>query len=210
MEAAGGSNSSGESWKVPGSGRGLWACTEESMASATRPAVFGLGDECPSRNSSDYQIQECDLWPGRSLFCSFSASQAYVNDVVEIEIWPAVPDGEREASKGVDNSLECCQRVRWVLHSQQGWEGVENKRCKPDCGAWFKGLSVLLWKFPSASWRVGDGFFGGHNSCGSKQGFQGQHAQQRNVGRAQAGGTETLKMALREWPLFWRGVKKMH
>lgn len=31
-----------------------------------------------------------------------------MSDVAEIEIWPAVPGGEREAFKGVDNTLERC------------------------------------------------------------------------------------------------------
>lgn len=65
---AGGSHHPGESWRPPEHGQGLWAWAEESMASAPRPGVLGLGHAHPSRNSPDYLVEECGLRPPRVLF----------------------------------------------------------------------------------------------------------------------------------------------
>lgn len=81
-----------KSRRVSAPGQGLWACTEESV----RPAVFG--EEMDSRPGTAWMIWNKNVASDlRVWFCSFSASQVYVNDVPETGIWPAAPQGEHGA-----------------------------------------------------------------------------------------------------------------
>lgn len=60
--------------------------------------------------------------------CFFSACQVYVDDVVEIEIWPSAPGGELEGLKvGEDSGTPPARALGATF--PDSWEGIGNDRC---------------------------------------------------------------------------------